>query len=62
MSLDKYNWQWTSANAILPLRGTVVITDNQVEGRGQRGSTWSSEPHKNLTLSLNFKTNFLEAN
>lgn len=31
---------------------TVVITDNQTEGRGQRGNTWHSEPGMNLTFSL----------
>jgi BirA family biotin operon repressor/biotin-[acetyl-CoA-carboxylase] ligase len=32
--------------------GTVIITDNQTNGRGQRGNTWISEPYKNLTFSL----------
>jgi BirA family transcriptional regulator, biotin operon repressor / biotin---[acetyl-CoA-carboxylase] ligase len=35
--------------------GTVVITDNQYSGRGQRGNLWISEPGKNLTLSILFK-------
>lgn len=30
----------------------VIVTDNQTEGRGQRGNTWESEPGANLTFSL----------
>jgi BirA family biotin operon repressor/biotin-[acetyl-CoA-carboxylase] ligase len=41
--------------------GMVVITDNQTEGRGQRGNTWESEPGKNLTLSLALHPKFLLA-
>lgn len=32
--------------------GTVVITENQKKGKGQRGNHWESEPYKNLTFSL----------
>jgi len=32
--------------------GTVIITDNQTNGRGQRANTWMSAPYKNLTFSL----------
>ncbi|MEG2820880.1 MAG: biotin--[acetyl-CoA-carboxylase] ligase, partial [Muribaculaceae bacterium] len=32
--------------------GTVIYTWKQVEGRGQRGNAWESEPEKNLTFSL----------
>ncbi|CAG4991968.1 Bifunctional ligase/repressor BirA [Dyadobacter sp. CECT 9275] len=32
--------------------GTVVITDEQTKGRGQRGSVWLSPPGENLTFSL----------
>ena len=35
-----------------PIEGAVVITDNQVKGKGQYGRKWSSEPRKNLTLSV----------
>ena len=31
---------------------TVVSTENQLKGRGQMGSTWTSEPGKNLTFSV----------
>src|SRR5690348_13137008 len=39
--------------------GTVIITDNQTAGRGQRGNTWESEPGKNLTFSIILKPTFL---
>jgi BirA family biotin operon repressor/biotin-[acetyl-CoA-carboxylase] ligase len=32
--------------------GSIVYTFEQTAGRGQRGNTWESEPHKNLTFSL----------
>lgn len=32
--------------------GTVVVTDCQTAGRGQRGNSWESEPGKNLTFSV----------
>ena len=31
---------------------TVVVADEQYEGRGQMGTIWSSEPGKNLTFSI----------
>lgn len=34
------------------MEGTVVITDNQMAGRGQQGSSWEAEPGMNLTFSL----------
>ena len=34
---------------------TVVSTYNQTAGRGQRGNSWESEPHKNLTFSVLLK-------
>jgi BirA family biotin operon repressor/biotin-[acetyl-CoA-carboxylase] ligase len=39
--------------------GTIVITDNQVGGRGQRGTTWESEAGQNLTFSVILKPVFL---
>jgi BirA family transcriptional regulator, biotin operon repressor / biotin---[acetyl-CoA-carboxylase] ligase len=41
--------------------GTVVITNKQTHGRGQRGSGWEAEEGKNLTLSLLLKPSFLAA-
>jgi len=32
--------------------GTIVITDCQPGGRGQRGNRWLAEPGKNLTFSM----------
>lgn len=32
--------------------GTVVVTDRQTAGRGQRGNSWEAEPGANLTFSL----------
>lgn len=34
---------------------TVVITENQTKGKGQRGNTWTSEPNKNLIFSTLIK-------
>jgi BirA family biotin operon repressor/biotin-[acetyl-CoA-carboxylase] ligase len=39
--------------------GTVVITDNQTAGKGQRGNSWFSAEGANLTMSLIMKPNFL---
>ena len=41
------------------LEGTMVITDWQTKGRGQRGNQWESEPKKNLTFSVIIKPGFL---
>lgn len=51
------------AATLLPLastvEGTVVITNHQTAGRGQRGNTWQAEPGQNLTFSLILKPAFL---
>jgi BirA family biotin operon repressor/biotin-[acetyl-CoA-carboxylase] ligase len=39
--------------------GTVVVTNHQTAGRGQRGNTWESEPGTNLTFSLILRPTFL---
>jgi BirA family transcriptional regulator, biotin operon repressor / biotin---[acetyl-CoA-carboxylase] ligase len=39
--------------------GTVVITNDQTRGRGQRGTTWVTEPNVNLTFSIALKPQFL---
>ena len=41
------------------VEGTVIITENQTAGRGQRGNEWESQPGKNLTLSIILKPGFL---
>ena len=39
--------------------GTIVITDNQVKGKGQRGTQWVAEPGQNLTFSVILQPDFL---
>lgn len=39
--------------------GTIIITDDQKSGKGQRGNFWESKPFLNLTFSLVLKPNFL---
>ncbi len=39
--------------------GTIVITNNQTAGKGQRGNTWESLPNQNLTFSILLKPTFL---
>lgn len=40
--------------------GTLVITDHQTQGKGQRGNRWEVEPGKNLTFSLVLCPRFLD--
>ncbi|MCP4439082.1 MAG: biotin--[acetyl-CoA-carboxylase] ligase [Aureispira sp.] len=44
-----------------PIEGTVIYADEQVAGRGQIGSKWSSSPCQNITMSIVLRPNFLEA-
>lgn len=46
------------AQADLP-EGTVMVTDHQTQGRGQRGNSWESGRGENLTFSLLLKPHFL---
>lgn len=39
--------------------GSIIITDHQTKGRGQRGTIWQSESGQNLTFSLLLQPNFL---
>ncbi len=39
--------------------GTIIITENQTAGRGQRGNVWEAEPNTNLTFSLILSPKFL---
>ncbi len=41
------------------VEGTIVVTDSQTAGRGQRGNQWQTEPGQNLTLSIILKPVFL---
>jgi len=40
--------------------GTIVICENQTQGKGQRGNSWMAEPGKNLTFSLVLRPDFLD--
>ena len=40
--------------------GTVFLAHEQTAGRGQRGSSWESEPGMNLTFSLVLMPDFLD--
>ncbi len=42
-----------------PAEGTVIFTSQQTSGRGQIGSSWESEPHKNIALSVILYPTFL---
>lgn len=39
--------------------GTIVITDNQTAGRGQRGNSWEAMPNQNITISIILQPHFL---
>jgi BirA family transcriptional regulator, biotin operon repressor / biotin---[acetyl-CoA-carboxylase] ligase len=41
--------------------GTIVLTDDQTQGRGQRGNQWVSEAGSNLIMSVILKPKFLRA-
>lgn len=56
-STNSYLSRLLEANALF--EGTIVIANNQEQGRGQRGATWESEPNKNLTLSILLQPTFL---
>lgn len=40
--------------------GTLVTTEHQTAGRGQRGNSWETAAGKNLTFSLILKPSFLQ--
>lgn len=41
------------------IEGTIIITDYQVAGKGQRGNSWESKPGENLTFSVILKPFFV---
>ncbi|MFY0592774.1 biotin--[acetyl-CoA-carboxylase] ligase [Roseivirga sp.] len=43
------------------VEGTVIITNEQTQGRGQRGNSWLSEAGSNIMMSLILKPKFLKA-
>jgi len=56
--LDSTNtkaWELITKNAI---NGTVVITDNQLKGRGRQSNKWISTPSENLTFSIILYPNY----
>ena len=40
--------------------GTIVITEKQTKGKGQRGNVWESQEGKNLTFSLVLSPKFIQ--
>jgi len=46
-------------NSANPLEGSLVTTDQQTAGRGQRGNRWESHTAENLTFSILLKPDFL---
>lgn len=40
--------------------GTVIITQEQTIGKGQRGNIWKSQPNLNLTFSVALEPKFLQ--
>lgn len=40
--------------------GAAVVTENQLDGRGQRGRNWSSQPSKNLLVTYVIEPTFLQ--
>lgn len=44
------------------MEGSLIATDYQVAGRGQRGNVWQAEPAENLTFSILLKPTFLQPN
>ena len=56
-STNLYAWS-TISNA----HATLITTDYQTAGRGQRGNTWESEAEKNLLFTLSLRTEDIAAN
>ncbi len=40
--------------------GTVIYSDKQLHGKGQRGNSWESEQSKNLLFSIILKADFID--
>jgi len=55
------NYARQLVRAKMPIEGTVITTDEQTNGRGQRSNSWVSEPKKNLTCSYILRPAFLAA-
>jgi BirA family transcriptional regulator, biotin operon repressor / biotin---[acetyl-CoA-carboxylase] ligase len=59
-STNTYAMELLSNSKPLP-EGTVIMAEEQSNGRGQQGSYWESEPGKNLIISLVLYPTFLSA-
>ena len=57
-STNSYLKQFLSDNN-KEIEGLVVVTENQISGRGQKGNSWESEKQKNLTFSIYLKPNIV---
>jgi len=57
-STNTYLKSLLSKSEPLP-EGTVILAENQFDGRGQQQSKWLSEPGKNLTFSLLLYPSFI---
>jgi BirA family biotin operon repressor/biotin-[acetyl-CoA-carboxylase] ligase len=57
-STNSYALELCQQSPVVP-EGTIVITNNQTGGRGQRGKQWITAPGKNFTFSILFKPSFL---
>jgi BirA family biotin operon repressor/biotin-[acetyl-CoA-carboxylase] ligase len=57
-STNNFLKRMVSNSAPLP-EGTVIMADDQYEGRGQQGNKWHAEPGKNLTFSILLYPSFL---
>lgn len=42
--------------------GTIVVTEYQLSGKGQRGNSWESEKGKNIILSIILRPRFISPN
>lgn len=42
------------------IEGTIVVTDHQTRGKGQRGNSWESGQGQNITFSLVLQPKFLD--
>jgi len=56
-STNSYLMEWAEKE-LLP-EGTVVVTNNQTAGKGQRNNVWESQSGKNLTFSVLLHPQFL---
>ena len=57
-STNDFASKWCQSD-LLPPEGSIVITENQTQGKGQTGNTWQSEAGNNLTFSMIYYPTFL---